>query len=160
MEIRTGTGFDVHRLTEGRRLVLCGVDIPYDRGLFGHSDADAATHALIDAMLGAAAMGDIGRLFPDSDPAYEGCRSLELLKDVTERISAAGFTVANADITIICDRPKLAGYTEAMRRALADIISEGDTGRISVKATTTEGLGCTGRGEGIAAQAACLLTRG
>lgn len=158
MEIRTGTGFDVHRLTEGRKLILGGVEIPYEKGLLGHSDADVMVHALMDAMLGAAALGDIGRLFPDSDPAYEGISSLKLLRETGRRIEEEGYTLGNADITIIAQKPKLAGYIGRMEENLADALHT-EAGRINVKATTTEKLGFTGRGEGIAAEAVCTLTR-
>lgn len=159
VETRIGTGFDVHRLTEGRRLVLCGEEIPFEKGLDGHSDADVALHALMDAMLGAAAMGDIGRHFPDSDSEYEGISSIELLKRVTALIREAGFAIGNADVTIMAQRPKLSPFVEAMRRNIAEAVCV-DVGNISVKATTTEGLGFTGREEGIAAEAVCILQRG
>ena len=154
--MRIGIGYDVHRLTEGRKMILLGVEIPYEKGLLGHSDADVATHALMDAMLGAAALGDIGQLYPDRDPAYEGISSLLLLNDVLRRIKEAGFEVGNADVTIIAQAPKLAPYREAMRDKLAEALCI-PLSRVSVKATTEEGLGFTGRGEGIAAQAAVLL---
>ena len=157
MEMRIGTGFDVHRLTEGRKLILGGVDIPYEKGLLGHSDADVMVHALMDAMLGAAALGDIGRLFPDSDPAYEGISSLKLLEEVNRRIEAEGYMLGNADITIIAQRPKLAGYISRMKENLA-LTLHTEPDKINVKATTTEKLGFTGRGEGIAAEAVCILT--
>ena len=155
--MRIGIGYDVHRLTEGRKLVLLGVEIPYEKGLLGHSDADVAAHALMDAMLGAAALGDIGRLYPDKDPAYEGISSMKLLEDVHVRIREAGLELGNADVTIICQAPKIAPYREAMREKIACVL-EVPKDLISVKATTEEGLGFTGRGEGIAAQAAVLLT--
>ena len=157
MEMRVGTGFDVHRLTEGRKLILGGVDIPYEKGLLGHSDADVMVHALMDAMLGAAALGDIGRLFPDSDPAYEDISSLKLLEEVNRRIEAKGYMLGNADITIIAQRPKLAGYIRQMTDNLA-LTLHTEPEIINVKATTTEKLGFTGRGEGIAAEAVCILT--
>ena len=157
MEMRIGTGFDVHRLTEGRKLILGGVDIPHEKGLLGHSDADVMVHALMDAMLGAAALGDIGRLFPDSDPAYEGISSLKLLEEVNRRIEAKGYVLGNADITIIAQRPKLAGYIRQMTENLAHTLHT-EPNQINVKATTTEKLGFTGRGEGIAAEAVCILT--
>lgn len=157
MEMRIGTGFDVHRLTEGRKLILGGVDIPYEKGLLGHSDADVMVHALMDAMLGAAALGDIGRLFPDSDPSYEGISSLKLLEEVNRRIEAEGYMLGNADITIIAQRPKLAGYISRMTENLA-LTLHTEPDKINVKATTTEKLGFTGRGEGIAAEAVCILT--
>ncbi|MGN0659774.1 MAG: 2-C-methyl-D-erythritol 2,4-cyclodiphosphate synthase [Emergencia sp.] len=158
MESRIGTGFDVHCLTEGRRLILGGVDIPFEKGLLGHSDADVLIHALMDALLGAAGLGDIGRLFPDTDDTYKGISSLLLLEKVAERLAEEGFTLGNADITVICQRPKLAPYVETMRENIARAVKT-ETGRISIKATTTEKLGFTGRGEGIAAEAVCLLNR-
>ena len=154
--MRIGNGYDVHRLAEGRKLILLGVEIPYERGLLGHSDADVAAHALMDAMLGAAALGDIGRLYPDKDPAYEGISSMLLLADVKKRIEEAGFSVGNLDVTIIAQAPKIAPYREEMRANLSRILAISPD-RISVKATTEEGLGFTGRMEGIAAQAAVLL---
>ena len=158
MENRIGTGFDVHRLTEGRKLILGGVEIPYEKGLLGHSDADVMVHALMDAMLGAAAMGDIGRMFPDSDPAYEGISSLLLLGEVRGRLEEEGYTLGNADITIIAQKPKLADYIGEMEKNLARVLRVGQE-VINVKATTTERLGFTGRGEGIAAEAVCILNR-
>ena len=154
--MRIGIGYDVHRLAEGRKLILLGVEIPYERGLLGHSDADVAAHALMDAMLGAAALGDIGRLYPDKDPAYEDISSMLLLADVKKRIEEAGFAVGNLDVTIIAQAPKIAPYREEMRANLSRILAISPD-RISVKATTEEGLGFTGRMEGIAAQAAVLL---
>ena len=159
MNIRIGHGYDVHRFAEGRKLVLCGVGIPYEYGLLGHSDADCPLHALMDAMLGAAALGDIGRHFPDRDPAYEGISSLVLLERVRDLIGQEGYTVSNADITIIAQKPKLLPYIEEMRRTVAGALGVG-TGQINIKATTEEGLGFTGRCEGIAAHAVCLLERG
>ncbi len=153
---RIGQGYDVHRLVGGRRLVLGGVDIPYGRGLLGHSDADVLLHALMDALLGAAAMGDIGHLFPDSDPAYAGADSRVLLREVVRRLGAAGYTVGNVDVTLIAQRPKIATYIPAMRQNIAqDLGIELDC--VNVKATTEEGLGFTGAGEGMAAQAVALL---
>ena len=154
--MRIGFGYDVHRLTEGRKLILLGVEIPYEKGLLGHSDADVAVHALMDAMLGAAALGDIGRLYPDSDPAFEGADSMLLLRDVLRRIREAGFELGNLDVTIICQAPKIAPYRERMRENLSEALCL-PMDRISVKATTEEGLGFTGRGEGIASQASVLL---
>ena len=155
--MRIGHGYDVHRVTEGRKLILCGVEIPWDgRGLLGHSDADVAIHALMDAILGAAALGDIGQLFPDSDPRYEGADSTELLKEVCRRASEAGFRLGNCDITILAQRPKLMPYVPEMRRRLSEVMGT-EPGRVSVKATTEEGLGFTGAGEGIAAHAVVLL---
>lgn len=157
METRIGTGFDVHKLTENRKLILGGVEIPYEKGLLGHSDADVLLHALMDAMLGAAALGDIGRHFPDTDPAYEGASSMILLEKVTEILADAGYRLANADVTVICQKPKLAPYIDEMRQNIAEAAGT-DVSRISVKATTTERLGFTGRGEGIAAEAVCTIT--
>jgi 2-C-methyl-D-erythritol 2,4-cyclodiphosphate synthase len=154
--MRIGQGYDVHRLTAGRRLVLGGVDIPFDRGLLGHSDADVLVHAVMDALLGAAALGDIGKLFPDSDPAYAGADSLALLKIVGERVRAAGFAIENVDSTVLAQAPKLAPYILQMRENIARAL-ELDAAAVSVKATTEEGLGFTGAGEGIAAQAVALL---
>ena len=157
METRIGTGFDVHRLTENRKLILGGVEIPYERGLLGHSDADVLVHALMDAMLGAAALGDIGKLFPDSDPAYSGISSLHLLKKVRDVLKEEGYSLDNADMTVICQRPRLAPYIEQMREKISEVL-EVPVEKISIKATTTEKLGFTGRGEGIAAEAVCLLS--
>lgn len=156
-EIRIGTGFDVHRLVEDRKLILGGVEIPYEKGLLGHSDADVLVHALMDAMLGAAALGDIGKLFPDNDPAYAGADSMKLLARVCEVLKEHGWALGNADMTVICQRPKLAGYIQEMRQRIAEVCGVSE-GRISVKATTTEKLGFTGRGEGIAAEAVCTIT--
>lgn len=155
--MRIGQGYDVHRLTEGRRLILGGVHIPWDRGLLGHSDADVLVHAIMDALLGAAALGDIGGMFPDSDPKYAGADSLGLLRAVSERLREAGFSVCNIDSTIVAQAPKLAGYIPEMRKNIAEAIGI-DLAAVSVKATTEEHLGFTGRGEGIAAQAIALLT--
>lgn len=159
METRIGTGFDVHRLTEGRKLILCGTEIPFEKGLLGHSDADVAVHALMDAMLGAAAMGDIGRHFPDTDDAYKGISSMILLQKVRELIEQEGFRLGNADITIMAQRPKLSPYIEKMRTNIAAVLGM-DVGSINVKATTTEKLGFVGRQEGIAAEAVCTINRG
>lgn len=153
---RIGNGFDVHRLTEGRRCIICGVDIPYHLGLLGHSDADVALHALADALLGAAALGDIGHLFPDTDPAYEGADSRVLLRRVAEAVAAKGYRPVNVDVTIMAQAPKMAPHIERMRANIAADLGL-DIGCVSVKATTTERLGFTGRGEGIAAQASALL---
>lgn len=154
--IRIGSGYDVHRLVEGRRLVLCGVNIEHHLGLLGHSDADVAIHALCDALLGAAALGDIGKHFPDTDPRYSGADSRVLLRDVVALLADRGFAVGNVDLTIMAQAPKLAPHIESMRRNLA-----ADLGipldRVSVKATTTEHLGFEGRGEGISAQATALI---
>ena len=154
--MRIGHGYDVHRLTEGRKLILGGVDIPYKKGLLGHSDADVLTHAIMDALLGAAALGDIGKLFPDTDPAYAGADSLMLLERVRERLSKAGYRVGNIDATILAQRPKLAPHIPQMRANLADRL-EIEVDQVSIKATTEEGLGFTGTGEGMAAHAVCLL---
>ena len=159
METRIGTGFDVHRLTEGRKLILCGTEIPFEKGLLGHSDADVAVHALMDAMLGAAAMGDIGRHFPDTDDAYKGISSMILLQKVRELIEQEDFRLGNADITIMAQRPKLSPYIEKMRTNIAAVLGM-DAGSINVKATTTEKLGFVGRQEGIAAEAVCTINRG
>ncbi|MBD5138080.1 MAG: 2-C-methyl-D-erythritol 2,4-cyclodiphosphate synthase [Ruminococcus sp.] len=154
--IRIGHGYDVHRLTEGRRLILGGVEIPHEKGLLGHSDADVLVHAAMDAMLGALALGDIGKLFPDTDSRYEGADSIALLKRVTEIISDKGFCVGNIDCTVMCQSPKLAPHIEKMREKIA-AAANCDISQISVKATTEEGLGFTGTGEGIAAHAVCIL---
>ena len=154
--MRIGHGYDVHRLVEGRKLILCGQDIPYEKGLLGHSDADVALHALMDSMLGALALQDIGAHFPDTDPKYKGCDSLELLKAVYELIKEHGYTLGNADITIIAQAPKLRPYIEAMRNCIAEALCL-DVSRISVKATTEEKLGFTGSGDGISAHSVCLL---
>ena len=154
--MRIGHGYDVHRLTEDRKLILGGVEIPYEKGLLGHSDADVLVHALMDAMLGALALGDIGKLFPDNDPAYKGADSIELLKKVNKRILAMDYRLGNADCTIIAQRPKLAPFIEAMRENIAEALNV-EPSCISVKATTEEHLGFTGEGLGIAAHAVVLL---
>ena len=155
-DVRIGHGYDVHRLTEERALILCGESIPHERGLLGHSDADVALHALMDAMLGAAALGDIGRIFPDSDDRYKGISSMKLLEKVCRLIDEKGFAVGNADITVIAQQPKLAPYIPRMRAHVARALGvEEDC--VNVKATTTERLGFAGREEGIAAEAVCLL---
>lgn len=156
--IRVGSGFDVHRFAQNRPLFLGGVSIPHELGLAGHSDADVLIHALIDALLGASSLGDIGILFPDSDASYKNIDSTILLARVVERLRESSFEIINCDMTVICERPKLAPHREAIQRRLAGILGL-DPGRISVKATTTEGLGYTGRGEGIAAQAVCLVAK-
>ena len=153
---RIGTGFDAHRLVEGRELWLGGVQIPYEKGLLGHSDADAALHALTDALLGAAAMGDIGKLFPDSDPKYKGISSILLLEEVGKRLTEAGFTIGNVDLTIVCQVPKLSPYIPKMRETIAKAL-EISVDQVSVKATTTERMGYEGRGEGISAQAVAMV---
>ena len=154
--MRIGHGYDVHRLTERRRLVLGGVEIPWDCGLLGHSDADVLTHAVMDAMLGAAAMGDIGKLFPDTDDRYLGADSIALLREVDRRLTEAGYRLGNLDVTVIAQRPKLAPYINQMRQNLAAALHT-ELQNVSVKATTEEHLGFTGSGEGIAAHAVCLL---
>ncbi len=154
--MRIGHGYDVHRLVEGRKLILGGVDVPYERGLLGHSDADVLTHAVMDALLGAAALGDIGKLFPDNDPAYEGADSLALLKRVVEVLEENGYTVGNVDATVLAQRPRLAPHIPLMREKIAAAMGV-DPGRVSVKATTEEGLGFTGTGEGMAAHAVALI---
>ncbi len=156
--MRIGHGYDAHRLTPGRRLVLGGVGIPWERGLDGHSDADVLTHAVMDALLGAAALGDIGRLYPDTDPRYEGADSLALLRDVAERVAGAGYAVGNVDATVVAQAPRLAPYLDRMARNLADALGVA-RGCVNVKATTEERMGFTGRGEGIAAHAVCLIDR-
>ena len=154
--LRIGHGYDVHRLVEGRRLILGGVEIPYERGLLGHSDADVLTHAVMDALLGACALGDIGLLFPDSDPAYRGADSLRLLDEVVAVLRREGFRVGNVDATVLAQAPKLAPHLPMIRRNLAERLRV-PLCRVSVKATTEEGLGFTGAGEGIAAHAVCLV---
>ena len=154
--MRIGHGYDVHRLVEGRRLILGGVEIPYEKGLLGHSDADVLTHALMDALLGAAALGDIGGLFPDNDPKYEGADSVGLLREVRRVLSENGWRVGNVDCTVIAQRPKLAPHIPQMRRNLADAMGV-DLNCVSVKATTEEGLGFSGEGLGIAAHAVALI---
>jgi 2-C-methyl-D-erythritol 2,4-cyclodiphosphate synthase len=154
--IRIGQGFDVHRLVEGRRLVIGGVEIAHEKGLLGHSDADVLLHAVCDALLGAAALGDIGRHFPDSDPRYQGIDSRELLRRVAGLVREAGFVPANVDATIIAEAPRMAPHVPAMAANIAADLGI-DEGCVNVKATTTERLGFAGRGEGIAAQAVCLV---
>ena len=154
--MRIGMGYDVHRLTADRRLILGGVEIPYEKGLLGHSDADVLLHAIMDALLGAAALGDIGKLFPDSDPAYEGADSLALLRQVVRVLDENGYGVGNVDATVLAQRPKLAPHIPLMRERLAAAMGV-EPGRVSVKATTEEGLGFTGSGEGIAAHAVALI---
>ncbi|MDE6596566.1 MAG: 2-C-methyl-D-erythritol 2,4-cyclodiphosphate synthase [Oscillospiraceae bacterium] len=154
--IRIGHGYDVHRLTEGRKLILGGVEIPYEKGLLGHSDADVLVHAVMDAMLGALALGDIGKHFPDTSPEYEGADSILLLKKVKEIIEDKGYAVENIDSTIIMQSPKLAPYIDKMRENIAEAVGC-EISQISVKATTEERLGFTGSGEGAAAHAVCIL---
>ena len=156
--LRIGHGYDVHRLVEGRRLILGGMEVPHTLGLLGHSDADVLTHAVMDALLGAAGLGDIGRHFPDTDPAYAGADSLKLLDHVVELLGARGWQVGNVDATILAQRPKLAPYLEQMRENLAARMKAA-LEQVNVKATTEEKLGFTGAEEGIAAHAVCLLER-
>ena len=157
--VRIGHGYDVQRLSEGRKLILGGVEIPSEKGLLGHSDADVLVHAVMDSMLGALALGDIGKHFPDSDPEYEGADSILLLKNVSEIIKKNGFGVGNIDSTVICQSPKLAPCIEKMRENIAAAVGC-EISRVSVKATTEERLGFTGTGEGIAAHAVCILEAG
>ena len=156
---RFGIGYDVHKLVEGRKLILGGVEIPYEKGLLGHSDADVLLHAVCDALLGAAALGDIGRHFPDSDDRYRGISSLTLLRETVGLITRAGYSVGNIDSTIIAQSPKLAPYIDRMRRNIADCCGI-DIGQVSVKATTEEGLGFTGEKQGISAHAVALVVKG
>lgn len=156
--MRIGHGYDVHRLVSGRKLILGGVDINYELGLLGHSDADVLVHAIMDAMLGALALGDIGQYFPDNDESYLGADSIELLKKVGELVKDKGYTVVNIDSTLLCQRPKLKPYIPDMRKTIAAALNI-DADAVSVKATTEEGLGFTGNGEGIAAHAVCLLDK-
>ncbi|MGI6721680.1 MAG: 2-C-methyl-D-erythritol 2,4-cyclodiphosphate synthase [Anaerovoracaceae bacterium] len=156
--MRTGSGYDVHRLVAGRPLILGGKQIDFPRGLEGHSDADVLLHAVMDALLGAAAMGDIGRHFPDTDEKYRGASSMDLLRQVRAMIEKEGYAIANLDVTLIAERPKVAAYIDEMKKnisAAANVAPE----RVNIKGTTTEGLGFTGTGEGIACQAVCILTR-
>lgn len=155
--MRIGTGYDVHRLTAGRDLVVGGVKIPYEKGLLGHSDADVLLHAIMDALLGAAGLGDIGRHFPDTDMAYKGISSIKLLEHVRELLEKNCFLIENIDATIIAQAPKMRPHIDAMREKIASALDM-DISQVNVKATTEEGLGFTGRGEGISAQAVCLLT--
>ena len=154
--MRIGHGYDVHKLVEGRDLILGGVKIPYEKGLLGHSDADVLLHAVSDSLLGAAALGDIGKHFPDTDPAYKGADSLELLRIVGEKVSQAGYKVGNIDVTMIAQRPKLKDHIPAMRANIARVLGA-DVSQVNVKATTEEHLGFTGDGSGMACHAVCLL---
>lgn len=154
--MRIGTGYDVHKLAENRKLILGGVEIPYEKGLLGHSDADVLLHAVMDALLGAAALGDIGKHFPDSDPAYEGISSVVLLEKVGALLLEKGFFIENIDATIIAQAPKMRPYIDTIRENIARVLGL-DTDHVNVKATTEEGLGFTGSGQGISAQAVCLL---
>ena len=156
--VRIGHGYDVHRLVEGRKLILGGVDIPWERGLLGHSDSDVLTHAVMDALLGAAGLGDIGKHFPDTDPAYAGADSLKLLEHVAELLREQGYCVGNVDATVLAQRPKLAPHIPAMRDNLARAMGV-DPAQVNVKATTEEKLGFTGSGEGMAAHAVALIER-
>ena len=156
--MRVGHGYDVHRLVEGRKLILGGVEIPWEKGLLGHSDADVLLHALMDAMLGAAALGDIGQHFPDSDERYAGADSLQLLAEVSRLLTEAGYRLVNADCTILAQRPKLMPHVPAMRANIARVLGV-ELDAVSVKATTEEGLGFTGDGSGIAAHAVVLIER-
>ena len=154
--MRIGHGYDVHKLVEGRDLILGGVKIPYEKGLLGHSDADVLLHAVSDSLLGAAALGDIGKHFPDTDPAYKGADSLELLRVVGEKVKEAGYQVSNIDVTMIAQRPKLAPHIPTMRENIARVLNL-EVSRINVKATTEEHLGFTGDGSGMSCHAVCLL---
>ncbi len=154
--MRIGQGYDVHKLVEGRKLILGGVDIPYEKGLLGHSDADVLLHAIMDALLGAAALGDIGKHFPDNDASYKGISSIELLKKVSLLLKEKNYSIINVDSTIIAQKPKLASYIDDMRKNIAEALSI-DIDKVSVKATTEEGLGFTGEGLGIASSAICLI---
>ena len=158
VNLRIGHGFDVHAFAENRKLIVGGVDIPYERGLLGHSDADVLLHAICDALLGAAGLGDIGKHFPDSDARYKGIDSRELLRHVANLLLKRGWKVGNVDATIIAQMPKMAPHIPAMREHIAADLAV-DLDAVNVKATTTEQLGFTGRGEGIAAEAVCLITR-
>lgn len=156
MDFRIGSGFDVHKLVEGRKCIICGVEIPYTKGLLGHSDADVALHALMDALLGAAAMGDIGKHFPDTDERFKGADSMRLTEHVVSLLKEKGWQVNNVDVTIIAQAPKMAPHIQQMRENIARVL-EIDLDRVNVKATTTEKLGFTGRGEGIAAEAVASI---
>lgn len=154
--MRVGIGYDVHKLAEDRRLILGGVDIPHEKGLLGHSDADVLLHAIMDALLGAAAMGDIGRHFPDNDNSFKDINSLILLKNVYEFLLKEDYIISNIDATLVCQRPKLAPYIEEMRKNIANVLSL-DVNQVNIKATTTETLGFEGRKEGISSHAVCLI---
>lgn len=157
-QFRIGCGYDVHKLVEDRKLILCGVVVPYEKGLLGHSDADVALHALMDALLGAAAMGDIGKHFPDTDERFKGADSMQLTLHVKKLLQDSGWQVNNVDVTIIAQRPKLAGYIAEMRTNVAKVLDVAESA-VNVKATTTEKLGFTGRGEGIAAEAVASIVK-
>lgn len=157
-QFRIGCGYDVHKLGEERKLILCGVEVPYEKGLLGHSDADVALHALMDALLGAAAMGDIGKHFPDTDERFKGADSMQLTLHVKKLLQEEGWQVNNMDVTIIAQRPKLAGYIAKMRANVAKVLDVAES-VVNIKATTTEKLGFTGRGEGIAAEAVASIVK-
>lgn len=154
--MRIGHGYDAHKFAENRKCIICGVDIPHEMGLAGHSDADVAVHALMDALLGAAAMGDIGQMFPDTDEKWLGADSLKLLEAVIKRINEAGYAFGNCDITVIAQKPKMKSFIPQMRRNIAEVLNCG-IDRVSVKATTEEGMGFTGRVEGISAHAVVII---
>jgi 2-C-methyl-D-erythritol 2,4-cyclodiphosphate synthase len=156
---RIGIGYDVHKLVEGRKCIIGGIEIPYEKGLLGHSDADVLLHAIMDAMLGALALGDIGKHFPDNDNSFKNIDSKVLLKKVYELIKAEGYRINNLDTVVICEQPRLKNHIDTIRQTIADILQT-DIKNISVKATTTEKLGFEGRGEGIAAQAVVMLRKG
>lgn len=158
MQFRIGSGFDVHKFAENRKLIICGIEVPYEKGLLGHSDADVALHALMDALLGAAALGDIGRHFPDTDERFKGADSTVLTKHVVQLLQEKSWQINNVDITVIAQKPKLAPYIAAMKSKVAEVLGI-DEERVNVKATTTEQLGFTGRGEGIAAEAVASLIK-
>ncbi len=158
MSFRVGLGYDVHKLTENRKLIIGGVDIPYEKGLLGHSDADVLIHAIMDALLGACKLGDIGQHFPDTDPKYKGISSIELLKNVASLLADNGYEVVNADSIIVAQKPKMMPHIPQMEKNIAAALGV-DIDRINVKATTEEGLGFTGRGEGIAAKAVCMVEK-
>ena len=154
--MRVGIGYDVHKLTEGRKLILGGVDIPHEKGLLGHSDADVLVHAIMDALLGAAAMGDIGRHFPDNDNSFKDINSMVLLKNVYELLLKEDYIISNIDATLVCQKPKLAPYIKDMKKNIASVLSL-DENQVNIKATTTESLGFEGRKEGISSHAVCLI---
>ena len=153
---RSGIGFDVHKLVEGRKCIIGGVDIPYEKGLLGHSDADVLLHAISDALLGAAGLGDIGTYFPDTDPAFKGADSLELLRKVGEEVAKAGFEIVNIDSVVICERPKVNPHKDVMKANIARVLGL-EVAQVGIKGSTTEKLGFTGRGEGIEAQAVAMI---
>lgn len=158
MEFRIGSGFDVHKLVENRKCIICGVDIPFEKGLLGHSDADVALHAMMDALLGAAALGDIGKHFPDTDARFAGADSMKLTEHVVDLLEEKGWQVNNVDVTIIAQAPKMAPHIQTMREKVAKVLKI-ELDRVNIKATTTEKLGFTGRGEGIAAEAVASLVK-